>query len=75
MRWPLRQLPHRFAITTSSHNPSPYLTEMMRLAEDGVMFTIAGSKTIFVILRATTKSSELEHDPDDLLITMLCIKG
>jgi hypothetical protein len=31
MRWPLRQLPHRFAITTSSHNPSPYLTEMMRL--------------------------------------------
>ncbi len=29
------------AAATSSHDPLLYLTEMMHLAEDGVMFTIA----------------------------------
>ena|ERR1039458_55937 len=41
MPWPLRQLPQSASPLQLPATTSSYLTEMMRLAEDGGMFTIA----------------------------------
>ena len=75
MPWLLRLLPQSASPLQLPATTSSYLTVMMRLAEDGVMFPIARFENALATFRAAARSSELEHDPDDPLITMLAIKG
>jgi hypothetical protein len=66
MPWPLRRLPQSATPLQLPATAGSYLTEMMRLAEDGVMFTIARFENALAMFQRRIEIFRAEHDPDDL---------